>query len=218
MRNSREGPGSVEGDEGTAHVRHRDIVVVGASAGGVQALTAFAGGLPSDLAASVFVVMHMMAEGRSMLAQILGRSGPLPASTAEDGERVAPSHIYVAPAGVHMLLRSGVIELTHRPREKGYRPGIDPLFRSAAEAYGPRVIGIVLSGLLRDGAEGLSEVRARGGLAMVQDPAEALFDAMPKAAMQACEVDRVAPARLMGSVLADWTTEPLPAPDPSERG
>jgi two-component system, chemotaxis family, protein-glutamate methylesterase/glutaminase len=204
MRNSEETP-------------HRDIVVVGASAGGVQALSTFAGGLPVDLPASVFVVMHIMAEARSMLAQILGRSGPLPATTAGDGERIVPGHIYVAPPGLHLLLHPGVIHLTRRPREKGYRPGIDPLFRSAAEAYGPRVIGIVLSGLLRDGAEGLREIRGRGGRAIVQDPEEALFDAMPKAAMQACEVDRVVLARSMGAVLADWTSEPLPAADPLER-
>lgn len=117
-----------------------------------------------------------------------------------------------------MMLKPGVVHLTRRPREKGYRPGIDPLFRSAAEAYGSRVIGIILSGLLHDGAEGMREVRLHGGMTMVQDPAEALFDAMPKAAMQACEVDRVAPARLMGSVLADWTSRPLRAPDPLERG
>ncbi len=204
-------------EEQEGEARHRDIVVVGASAGGVQALSAFAAGLPADLAASVFVVMHLLAGGRSMLPEILARAGALPAGAAADGEPIVQGHIYVAPADQHVLVCPGAIRLGREPRERGHRPGIDRLFSSAAESYGPRVIGIVLSGLLHDGAEGMRAVRLGGGLTMVQDPEEALFDAMPRAAMAACEVDRVAPVRLMGAVLAEWTTMPLPAYGSPER-
>jgi two-component system chemotaxis response regulator CheB len=187
-----------------------DIVVIGASAGGVEALSVLMGGLPPDLPAAVFVVLHLMG-GRSMLAPILSRSGPLPATAAVEGELFERSHIYVAPPGTHMVLEEGVIHLTHSPPEKGCRPAIDPLFRSAARVYGPRTIGVVLSGLLHDGSEGLAAVKQAGGLAVVQDPEDAKFGAMPTAAMAATDVDSVAPVDRIAAVLADLVSEPIPA-------
>lgn len=194
------------GQTGLSH----DIVVIGASAGGVEALSVLMGGLPPDLPAAVFVVLHLMG-GRSMLAPILSRSGPLAATAAVEGERFERSHIYVAPPGTHMVLEEGVIHLTHSPPEKGCRPAIDPLFRSAARVYGARVIGVVLSGLLHDGSEGLAAVKRAGGLAVVQDPDDAKFGAMPTAAMAATGVDSVAPVGRIASVLADLVSEPIPA-------
>ncbi len=179
-----------------------DIVVVGASAGGVEALSALMRGLPPYFPASVFVVLHLMG-GRSMLAPILSRSGPLIATAALNGEPIARSHIYVSPPDVHMVLEDGRIRLTYGPREKGCRPAIDPLFRSAAEVYGPRVIGVVLSGLLRDGADGLAAVKDSGGLAVVQDPSDAKYPAMPIAAIASTHVDRVAPLDRIASVLVE---------------
>jgi len=201
---------------GNSHAAHtRDIVVIGASAGGVEALSALMGGLPPNLPASVFVVLHLMG-GRSMLAPILSRSGPLPASAALDRERFSRSHIYVSPPDFHMVLEEGVIRLTQGPREKGCRPAIDPLFRSAAAVYGPRVIGVVLSGLLHDGSEGLAAVKEHGGLAVVQDPADAKYSAMPSAAIAATGVDSVAPVDRIASVLVDLVSAPIPsAPIPS---
>jgi two-component system chemotaxis response regulator CheB len=204
---ARSGAGQVgNGQTGLSH----DIVVIGASAGGVEALSVLMGGLPPDLPAAVFVVLHLMGE-RSMLAPILSRSGPLPATAAVEGERFERSHIYVSPPGVHMVLEEGVIHLTHGPPEKGCRPAIDPLFRSAARVYGPRVIGVVLSGLLHDGSEGLAAVKQAGGLAVVQDPSDAKFGAMPTAAMAATDVDSVTPVDRIAAVLADLVSEPIPA-------
>lgn len=165
-------------------------------------------GLPPDLPAAVFVVLHLMG-GRSMLAPILSRSGPLPASAALDREQFAHSHIYVSPPDFHMTLEENYIRLTQGPREKGCRPAIDPLFRSAAAVYGPRVIGVVLSGLLHDGSEGLSAVKSHGGLAIVQDPSDAKYSAMPTAAIAATDIDSVAPVDRIARVLVDLVSPPV---------
>jgi two-component system chemotaxis response regulator CheB len=177
----------------------------------VEALSELMRGLPSDFPASVFVVLHLMG-GRSMLAPILSRSGPLIATAALDGEPIARSHIYVSPPDVHMVLEDARIRLTDGPREKGCRPAIDPLFRSAAVVYGPRVIGVVLSGLLHDGSEGLAAVKDSGGLAVVQDPSDAKYSAMPTAAIASTNVDRVVPLARIASVLVELVgnTRPLP--------
>jgi two-component system chemotaxis response regulator CheB len=206
-------PSRVHKASRSQEIATRDIVVVGASAGGVEALSKLTHGLPPDLPAAVFVVLHVMA-GRSMLAPIL--SGPLPATTAVEGERFARSRIYVAPAGFHMVLDSGRVRLMDSPREQGCRPAIDPLFRSAAHNYGPRVIGVVLSGLLRDGAEGLAVVKDHGGLAVVQDPSDAKYPAMPTAAMASTVIDRVAPVNCIASVLMELVGEPV-SMDPDRR-
>src|SRR5262245_55839289 len=141
----------------------RDIIVVGASAGGVEALSRLVAGLPADLPAAVFVVLHIPAGTPSLLADILSRDGLLPASQARDGEPIRTGRIYVAPPDFHMQLRDGHVELKRGPRENHVRPAIDPLFRSAARSHGRRVIAVVLTGHLYDGTAGLMAVRSTGG-------------------------------------------------------
>src|SRR4051794_4518299 len=136
-----------------------DIVVIGASAGGIEALRALVANLPADLHAAVFVVVHMGANSPSQLAEILDRAGPLPASQANDGDAIQMGHIYVAPPDYHLLLEPGCMRLSHGPKENRTRPAVDPLFRSAAAAYGPRVIGVVLSGALDDGTVGMQAIK-----------------------------------------------------------
>lgn len=184
-----------------------DIVVVGASAGGVEALITLAQGLPADLRAALFVVLHVPPEGRSHLPTILTRKGSLPAAHAVQGEAIRPGRIYVAPPDLHLLVRDGYVELSHGPRENHSRPAIDPLFRSAARAYGPRVVGVVLSGALGDGAMGLLAITARGGVTIVQDPDEALVDSMPRTALRYTPVDHILPAARIPDLLARLADE-----------
>jgi two-component system, chemotaxis family, protein-glutamate methylesterase/glutaminase len=183
-------------------VAGRDVVVVGASAGGVEALGALAGALPPDLAAAVLVVLHLPRAGFSALPSILDRSGPLPARTAVHGEPMRHGRIYVAPADHHLLLDRDRIQLSRGPAENGLRPAVDPLFRSAARTYGPRVIGVVLSGTRDDGAAGLAAIAERGGLAMVQDPAEAVYPGMPSSSLALVPAAICAKAAALGGLIA----------------
>ncbi len=169
-----------------------DIVVVGASAGGVEALVELAGLLPAGLPAAVLVVLHMPAYGHSVLPDILSRRGPLPAKHAVNGEPIRTGRIYVAPPDHHLMVRDGSILLTRGPAENNHRPAVDALFRAAARAYGPRAVGIVLTGTLDDGTAGLQSIKSRGGLALVQDPNEALFTGMPVSAIENVAVDEIA--------------------------
>ncbi len=195
----------------TARPGH-DIIVVGASAGGVEALGELVSLLPADLPAAVFIVLHIPAYGTSVLPGILSRRGPLPAVHPADGEAIRQGRIYVAPPDHHLLLeKDGTVRLTRGPHENGHRPAVDTLFRSAARAYGPRVIGVVLTGTLDDGTAGLQVVKRRGGLAVVQDPEEALFASMPRAAIEAVAVDHVAALAEIGSTLARLAHLPAPA-------
>jgi two-component system chemotaxis response regulator CheB len=178
------------------------IVVVGASAGGVEALVDLAASLPGDLPAAVFVVLHLPATGTSALPDILRRHGPLPAAHVSDAEPIWPGRIYVAPPDHHVLLRRGHVHLSRGPRENGHRPAIDPMFRSAAREYAARVIGVVLSGALDDGTAGLLAIKSRSGTAVVQDPKEALYPGMPASALEHVQVDHVAAAASMGKLLA----------------
>ena len=192
-----------------ADSHRRDLVVIGASAGGVEALGMVTSGLPEDFPAAVVLVLHLMAGGRSMLPQILSRSGPLPAKVAEDGESLAAGHVFVASADHHLLVNDGALRVTRGPRENGHRPAIDPLFRSAAVARGARVIGVILSGLLDDGAAGLSSIKAHGGATVVQDPEDALFPSMPMAAIEATEIDCCVSASEIARALLELVSEPV---------
>jgi two-component system chemotaxis response regulator CheB len=190
----------------------RDVVVVGASAGGVEALTNLVAALPADLPASLFVVLHVPATGTSALPDILARNGPLPASHAKDGEPIEQRRIYVAPPDHHLLLRGDHVHLARGPRENGHRPAVDPLFRSAAREHASRVVGIVLSGALDDGTAGLLAIKARGGVAVVQEPEDALYPAMPDNAIAHVEVDHVLPAAAIAGMLARLAAEPATEP------
>src|SRR5215213_6815359 len=157
----------------------KDIIVIGASAGCIEALRVLAGALPADLPASLFVVLHTAPESPAMLATILARSGRLRATNAKEGERIQPGTIYVAPPDRHLLIEPNRVRVTRGPKENRFRPAIDPLFRSAAQTYGPRVVGVILTGYLDDGTAGLWTVKQLGGTAVVQDPADALVPSMP---------------------------------------
>jgi two-component system chemotaxis response regulator CheB len=189
----------------------RDIIVVGASAGGVEALATLARHLPGNLPAAVFVVLHVPPHGTSVLPKIISRAGPLPATHAWDGEPIRPGRIYVAPPDRHLLLKTGHVRVARGPTENSHRPAIDPLFRTAARRYGRRVIGVVLSGLLDDGTAGLLAIKERGGLAVVQHPDDALFPSMPRSAMDNLAVDHAVPVADLGALLVRLTKEPLPA-------
>lgn len=182
-----------------------DIVVVGASIGGLEVLRTIVGELPRDLPAAVFVVWHIASESPALLPDIFQRAGPLPALYPQDGEAIQPGRIYVAPPDQHLLVDDGHVRLSRGPKENRFRPAIDPLFRSAASAYGPRVIGVVLSGALDDGTAGMEVVKARGGIAVIQDPREALNPSMPLSVRAHVAVDHCVPAAAIGPLLADLT-------------
>src|SRR5262249_23056901 len=152
----------------------RDIVVIGGSAGSLEALSNVVMALPEALPAAVFVVIHILPVAHSRLPEILSRRGRLVAYHARDGDPLVPSPTSVPPPDHHLMLKPAHVELSRGPRENSSRPAIDPLFRSAADAFGSRVCGVVLSGNLDDGSEGLRQVARAGGAAIVQDPAEAL--------------------------------------------
>ena len=179
---------------------NRNIIVVGASAGGVQALSELVRNLPKDLEAAVFVVMHVGSE--SMLPHILNRCGTLDVIHAGHNAKYRRGCIYVAPANQHLAIRNGMTVLSRGPRENGHRPAIDVLFRSAARAHRAKVAGVVLSGGLDDGTAGLYAIKARGGIAIVQDPSEAANADMPRAALDAVDVDYCLPVFQIAAVLA----------------
>ena len=185
----------------------RDVIVIGASAGGVEALRELIRHLPADLPAAVFIVVHIPADAPSLLPRILSRAGSLKASHATDGEAIEHGRIYIAPPDRHLLVRRGHMSLVQGPKENGHRPAIDPLFRSAARAFGRRTIGVVLSGNLNDGSYGLGMIKACGGTAVVQDPDDALYPGMPSAAIETAAVDHVFPIAAIGDLLARLAAE-----------
>jgi len=177
------------------------LVVIGASAGGVQALLDVLSALPATFEPAVLVVVHI-GSGRSLLPELLTRRSNLVARHAEDGEPIVAGRVYVAPPDQHLLVRDGALELSRGPRENHRRPADDPLFRSAARWHGPNVIGVVLSGALNDGTSGLLMIKSRGGTAIVQDPRDAIVEGMPTSALRLVQADYVLPASEIGQVLA----------------
>lgn len=179
----------------------RDVIVVGASAGGVEALAELASGLPADLPAAVFVVLHVPPDARSYLPEILDRAGALPSSHAVDGARIRPGQLVVAPPNRHLVLEGDRMRLSIGPRINNVRPSIDVLFRSAARGFDERVIGVVLSGALNDGTLGLDAIQLRGGTVVIQDPDEAQFSGMPRSALERVKADYVLPVAQIAPLL-----------------
>lgn len=188
----------------------RDIILLGASAGGVHALSEVIASLPPNLPASIFVVLHLTPHGQSALPAILSRSGCLPASHPSDGELIQPGRIYVAPPDRHLLIDGDRVLTSRNATENGHRPAVDVLFRTAARACRRRVIAVVLTGNLDDGTAGLAMVKRYGGVAVVQDPNEADYPSMPASAMANVEVDHVLPLADIGPLLDELVRQPLP--------
>jgi two-component system chemotaxis response regulator CheB len=200
--------------------RERGVVVAGASAGGVEALIALVQSLPRDFPHPVLVVLHVAPTGTSVLPAILARACRLPVTAPADGEKLRRGHVYVAPPDCHLVVEDSHIRLSQAPRENGHRPAIDPTMRTAAAAYNGGTIGIVLSGSRDDGTAGLMAIKARGGAAIVQDPDEALYSAMPLSAMAHVTPDAVLPIAAMAGWILDHTksngqgeSDPMPAHD-----
>jgi two-component system, chemotaxis family, protein-glutamate methylesterase/glutaminase len=189
----------------------RDIVVIGASLGGIHALRRLASDLPAHFPASVLVVQHIGANP-STLPALLSSAGPNPASHAEDGEPLRQGHIVVAPPDHHLLISAGKLKLSRGPKEHFSRPAVDTLFRSAAIECGPRAIGVVLTGTLDDGTAGLQAIKRCGGLAVVQDPASAFASSMPASALQYVEVDYCLPLEQIAERLATLVIDNAPPP------
>jgi len=167
-----------------------DVIVIGASAGGVEAISRVVADLPRDIRASIFVVLHI-SRGRSLLPEILTRAGRLPAAHPTDGEPLQYGRIYVAPPDHHLIVQDSVVRVVHTASENGVRPAVDPLFRSAARTYGPRVLGVILTGALDDGTAGAAAVKEAGGVTIAQDPDEAFSPGMPRSAINAGAIDHI---------------------------
>jgi two-component system chemotaxis response regulator CheB len=199
----------VNRSDGAGTMQPRDVIVIGASAGGVEALAELASGLPEGLPAAIFVVLHLPQDAHSHLPDILDRAGPLPAEHAVDGSTIHPGRIYVAPPNRHLLLDGAHLRLSIGPRVNNVRPSIDVLFRSAARAFEGRVIGVVLSGNLDDGTLGLDAIQLRGGTVVIQDPDEAQFSGMPRSALERVKADFVLPIAEIPPLLVDLSAEAI---------
>jgi two-component system, chemotaxis family, protein-glutamate methylesterase/glutaminase len=191
---------------------NRDVLAIGTSAGGVEALRVLAEAFAPDLPAAVLVVIHMPAQFRSQLDEMLNSVGRLPARFAQDGEQLAHGRIYIGPPGHHLMLLGDRLQLGHGPRENFSRPAIDALLRSVAACCGHRSVGAVLTGTLGDGASGLHALKACGGLTVVQDPKDAAFPDMPRRALRLADPDHVATLRDLPALLDDLVRQPAGAP------
>jgi two-component system chemotaxis response regulator CheB len=186
----------------------RDIVVIGGSAGSIEAVAELVRGLAPDFPGSVFVVVHFPAGVTSTLPRILSRAGSLPAAHAQDGEPIEGGRIYVARPDWHLLLSEGRVRVTRGPKENGHRPAVDPLFRTAAHTYSSRVVGVVLSGNLNDGTAGLTAIKQQGGVAIAQSLDSALYSGMPRSAIDHVPVDHVLPPAEIATLLTDLARQP----------
>jgi two-component system chemotaxis response regulator CheB len=184
-------------------------IVIGASAGGFEVLKVIAARLPRDLPVPVFIVMHVSPHHRSHLPEILSQVGSLPAVHPQDGEKIKNGMIYIAPPDHHLLIDDNHVAVKKGPKENGFRPSIDALFRAAAYSYGPGAIGVVLSGALHDGASGLWSIKRLGGIAIVQDPYEAVYASMPRSALEYVEADYKVRSTEIAPLLARLVQEPL---------
>lgn len=185
------------------------IIVMGASAGGFEAFKTIIRKLPPDFAIPIFIVWHMSPDIRGILPQMLNRENRIHAAHAHDHEVIRSNRIYVAPPDHHLLIEDGKVRVTRGPKENRFRPAVDPLFRSAAYAYGNRVIGVVLSGGLDDGTAGLWRIKHNGGIAVVQDPREAEVSSMPESALREVQVDHSVPVADMADLLVKLSTEKI---------
>jgi two-component system, chemotaxis family, protein-glutamate methylesterase/glutaminase len=200
--------------DGRQQTHLHDIIVVGASTGGVEALAEIVHRLPKDLPAAIFVVLHLPAERPSRLPEILSRYCRLPVAQAQDGEPIRCGRVYVAPPDRHLLVDREVVRVARGPKENRSRPAVDPLFRTAASSYGSRVVGVVLTGAMDDGTAGLRAIKRRGGIAVVQDPREALIPSMPESALRYIQVDHTLALKEIARLLSELAWEP--APDESQ--
>lgn len=187
-----------------AEPARRDLIVIGASAGGIEAVRTLLTGLPPRLPASVIVAIHILPGGRSHLAEVIGIRSRLPIAFASDGEELRHGQIYVAPPGHDVFVRSDYLHVQRCRRPFRFRPSIDALFESAASSHGAHVIGVMLSGMLDDGVKGMIAIKRAGGLVVVQEPADAMYPEMPKHVMENVEVNHQGPARELGAALGQF--------------
>lgn len=198
--------------QATSHVARREIVAIGGSAGSFEVIRQICRALPTDLQASILIAVHSAPSSPNLLAGILDSGGQLPASTAVDGEPLENGRVYVAPADHHLLIDGRTMRLGRGPRENMARPALDPLFRSAGLSAGPRAIGVLLSGMLNDGASGLADLKRCGGVTVVQNPLDAVESEMPRTALLASDVDYRAPANDLADLIGRLVQEE-PGPD-----
>ena len=187
----------------------RDVVVIGASAGGVEALRTLIPRLPADLPAAVFVVLHIPPTSPAVLPRLIAKHSAMQVAHATDGERIEHGHVYMAPPDHHLLVKRRRMALVSGPRENGVRPAIDPLFRSAARAHGARVTAVLLSGTLDDGVAALELVRRHGGIVAVQDPQQALFGQLPRNAIDRGLTDHICPLDELATLIERLAREPI---------
>ncbi|MFN8485994.1 MAG: chemotaxis protein CheB [Caldilineaceae bacterium] len=188
----------------------RSIVTIGASAGGIEALTDLVANLPHTFPATLFVVVHLSADSPGTLPRMIARASELPTSQAVNEAAILPGHIFVAPPDRHLLVERDRMRVTRAPKENRFRPAVDPLFRSAAYAYGPQTIGVVLSGALDDGTAGLWAIKDRGGVTIVQEPNEAAYPSMPQSALKQVQIDYRLPVKEIAALLLRLVEEPIP--------
>jgi two-component system chemotaxis response regulator CheB len=190
---------------------HHDIIAIGGSSGAVEALLRILPDLPVNLPATIFIVLHLSPESPNSLPRLFTNNGNLPAESAVNGATFRPGHIYLAPPDQHLLVEKKRMRLSHDARQNGFRPAIDPLFRSVAHSFGPRVIGLILSGGLDDGVSGLIDIKLHGGIALAQDPSDAVAPSMPQSAVANVELDHVVPLRKIAARLSDLVHAPVTA-------